>query len=32
MTDRLGVTIDTDVPAWNEIDAVATIGVPFEPA
>jgi hypothetical protein len=32
VTDRLRITIDTDVPGWNEIDAVALIGVPADPA
>jgi hypothetical protein len=32
LTDRLRITIDTDVPGWNEIDAVALIGVPASPA
>jgi hypothetical protein len=25
-TDRLHISIDTDVPGWNEIDAVGLIG------
>ncbi len=32
VTDRLRVTIDTDVPGWNEIDAVGLFGVPADPA
>jgi hypothetical protein len=27
-TDRVRITIDTAVPGWNEVDAVALIGVP----
>jgi hypothetical protein len=31
-TDRLRISIDTDVPDWNEVDAVALVGMlPDEP-
>jgi hypothetical protein len=31
VTDTIRVTIDSDVPGWNEIDAVGLLGVPAEP-
>jgi hypothetical protein len=31
VTDTLRVTIDSDVPGWNEIDAVGLFGVPAQP-
>jgi hypothetical protein len=31
-TDRLHISVDTDVPGWNEVDAVALVGtIPEEP-